>query len=199
MLPTDFEFIFVIAEVSGPGDERIVAASNNLDITVSSIGGLTLASVTVEGTDATAAGLSASVDLGHFGFDVIRTYPDFVTRQDIADRIGVSRQAVSSWTRGERCGNDPFPSATSLVGDGIWLWADVVEWRRRNGHEIDDDIAYPSLADHARVDAYLAKRQEITLNAQPSSERLHFAPAVTRPAFVWGMADSSQRDYSLAS
>lgn len=151
---TEFELIFVISDVIGPGDERIAKVEEHLDIVVESHSGLTLATVTAEGAEVVTAALKAATLLTACGLAALRSYPDLVTRQDIADRSEVSRQAVGNWVRGERLHSDPFPTPANLVGGGAWLWGDVVAWLRRQGYEIDD-IEFPSMDDHARIDGAL--------------------------------------------
>lgn len=208
MSPTEFEFIFVTDEVVDPADERIDAAMSHLDIVVESHNGLTLATVAATGVDAKSAGISAARILRDCGFQVERTYPDLVTRQDIADRIGMSRQAVGNWVRGDRHEADPFPTPTTLVAGGAWLWSEVIGWLTRNtSHR--EEVGYPTHFDHIGVDTYLATALEadkapsepasIHVRFARVSEGLVFAPATTRSALHWGAADSSQHDYSLAS
>ncbi|WP_328660201.1 hypothetical protein [Nocardia salmonicida] len=49
---------------------------------------------------------------------------------------------------------DPFPAPANLVGGGVWLWGSVVAWLRRQGHETDD-LGFPSMSDHTRIDSAL--------------------------------------------
>lgn len=154
MSPTEFELIFAIPEVADPTDKRISVVEEHLDIVVESHSGLTLATVTAEGHDAAAAALGAAAILSICGLAPTRSYPDLVTRQDIADRAQVSRQAVGNWVRGERITADPFPSPVNLVGGGVWLWGEIVAWLRRHNHSTDD-ISFPSLNDHVRIDTLL--------------------------------------------
>lgn len=166
MSPTEFELIFVVPEVSGPGDLRIEKVEEHLDIVIESHNGLTLATVTAEGSEAVAAALTAATVLAACGLRPVRSYPDLVTRQDIAERAQVTRQAVGNWVRGDRMQSDPFPSPANLAGGGVWLWGDVVAWLQRHDYEIDD-IGFPSMDDHARIDCALL--------AIPGNLRLHGA------------------------
>ncbi len=51
----------------------------------------------------------------------VRLEPDLVAIPDIANRIGVTREAVRNWANGTRHAN--FPPPTGVVGDGIKVWA----------------------------------------------------------------------------
>ncbi|MFC8528401.1 hypothetical protein [Nocardia sp. NPDC057227] len=154
MSTIEFELIFEVPEVSGPGDPRIEQVEEHLDIVVQSHSGLTLATVTADGAEVLAAALNAAHILAVCGLRPVRSHPDLVTRQDIAERAEVTRQAVGNWVRGERLRTDPFPVPANLVGGGVWLWGDVVAWLRRQGHETDD-LEFPSLSDHTRIDSAL--------------------------------------------
>ncbi|BAH55617.1 hypothetical protein MLGJGCBP_02013 [Rhodococcus sp. T7] len=197
MSPTEFELIFVTPEVSGPGDTRIAAVEELLDIVVESHSGLTLATVTAEGDDAVTAALDAAAVLSSRGLPVVRSYPDLVTRQDIADRAEVSRQAVGNWVRGDRMQSDPFPAPVNLVGGGAWLWGDVVAWLRRQDYKIDD-IEFPSMDDHVRIDAALVGAPRRTPKISGHLEaKVGFAPAVVGISRDWA-GDSFQSSYALA-
>lgn len=202
MSPTEFELIFVTPDIDGPGDMRIAKVEEHLDIVVESHSGLTLATVTAEGADAVTAALNAAAVLSACGLPVARTYPDLVTRQDIADRAEVSRQAVGNWVRGERIQSDPFPTPVNLVGGGAWLWGDVVAWLRRNDHEIDD-IEFPSINDHARIDSALLRSTESSStrsgHVELAGERagVLYAPSVAGSNRNWP-GGSFQSNYALA-
>lgn len=94
------------------------------------------------------------------GIRVDRSYPDFVTRSEIAERLNVSRQAVDLWARGERKKAVPFPAPISEVAGGFWLWRDVVDWASDNRLAgAYAAVAYPTFADHVRIDAELLDRR----------------------------------------
>ncbi|USI92886.1 hypothetical protein [Rhodococcus pyridinivorans] len=202
MSPTEFELIFVIPDLTGPGDDRIALVEEHLDVVVESHSGLTLATVTAEGADAVIAARTAAAVLSACGLPPVRSYPDMVTRQDIADRAEVSRQAVGNWVRGERVQSDPFPTPMNLVGGGVWLWGDIVAWLRRRGHDIED-MAFPSLADHSRIDAVLlqtlARSARFAGHVALSGERatVLYAPSVSATNRGWA-EESFQSSYALA-
>jgi hypothetical protein len=63
--------------------------------------------------------------------------------------------AVSNWVRGERL-SVAFPPAFSDAAGGIWLWGDVVRWRRTTSKQpIDPGVDYPTRADLDCLNDYI--------------------------------------------
>ena len=147
-----FEWTFVVLNLDGPDDERVDALCEATDAVVESHGGLHLIAVLTEGPTAVDAARRAIAQLRSCDLQATRTYPDFVTRADIAERSNKRRQAVDNWVRGDR--QKDFPGPVHLVGGGIWLWHDVQAWMRRERIQDvpPDDALYPSLSDHAAID-----------------------------------------------
>ncbi|WP_458315825.1 helix-turn-helix transcriptional regulator [Mycolicibacterium brisbanense] len=150
-----YEWMFVVPEISGPDDARIDALSDRVDSVVESHSGLNLVTLLAPGDTALAAARSALRTLDQCGLRPARSYPDLVARGDIAERVGVERQAVDHWIRGQR--RKGFPGPVHLAARGLWLWHDVAEWLEREHIDRDTDhgIAYPSLSDHALIDNQL--------------------------------------------
>lgn len=150
-----FEWMFVVPEISGPDDARIDALSTRVDSVVESHSGLNLVTMLVPGDNAVAAARGALRTFDQCGLRPVRSYPDLVARGDIAERVGVERQAVDHWIRGQR--RKGFPSPVHLAARGLWLWQDVAEWLERENIDYDNDegVAYPSLSDHALIDNQL--------------------------------------------
>ena len=95
--------------------------------------------------------------------EIHRAYPsarvlgldqDLVSVTDIAQRIGVTRQAIGHYVAGTR-GPGGFPRPDGVVGNGqrIWRWALVHEWlRQAEGIDVRfEDDAWPIPADEAVV------------------------------------------------
>ena len=85
-----------------------------------------------------------------------RVHPDLVTTSDIAQRVGVSREAVRKWVKDTR---KPFPTQFDNITAGhqrVWRWAEVADWLLK-AKSIDMDEDLPSLADIAHIDACLNK------------------------------------------
>ncbi len=114
--------------------------------------------VSAEGSSAFEAAQSAVANLEQLGVHVQHTSEDLVTRRDIAERLGLTAQAVGLWVRGERHAEDPFPESFNSVAGGVWLWGDVTAWAHRHGLDVEQDVHFPSREDHARIDAWLADR-----------------------------------------
>lgn len=89
------------------------------------------------------------------GAAAVRVDPDLVTISDIAQRVGVSREAVRKWTLSERT---PFPIPFSSTGKSqkLWRWVEIAEWLQIAKH-IDMDEDLPTSNDAAAIDACLAK------------------------------------------
>lgn len=154
-----FEWTFVVSPLDGPGDERIDSLYDKVDAFVASEGGLTLATIATAAWSAVQSARSAISALFSSGFEVERTYPDMVTRSEIAERANVSRQAVTLWVTGKR--QAAFPVPVSLAGSGIWLWSDVSRWLVENLRDFSTDgVGYPSLRDHLQVDYELSRSRQ---------------------------------------
>ncbi|MFE6923818.1 hypothetical protein ACFVAV_22525 [Nocardia sp. NPDC057663] len=152
-----FEFMFVVEGITDAFDPRIELVEAHLDCVLERHSELTLVTLAATGTSAYIAGVHAVHILETAGIRVTRTYADLVTRQDIADRAEVTRQAVGNWVRGERCGTQPFPAPTNLAAGGLWLWRDVNKWLAARGLE-HDSTDHLSLDTLAQIDAWLSSR-----------------------------------------
>ncbi len=153
----EYEWIFVVSGVADPFDPKIEQVEAQFDCMVDCHTDITLFTLTTPGTSAFTAGVAAVHVLDATGITVDRSYQDLVTRQDIADRAEVTRQAVGNWVRGERAGANRFPAAVSLVAGGLWLWRDVNRWLSDRGLT-HDSLGHPTLDDHAHLDSWLLSR-----------------------------------------
>ncbi|MFE3799660.1 helix-turn-helix transcriptional regulator [Nocardia tengchongensis] len=152
MTAHEFEVAFVIETVEAD-DPRIDQAMEVLPgTTISGALGLTVATTLVDADTAIEAGLRAAKALAAVGLTPQRTYQDLVSRQDIADRVGMSRQAVGNWVRGERQNSQPFPAPVTLASGGLWLWTSVVRWIEATGVAELNESTLPTLDDHCTLD-----------------------------------------------
>lgn len=192
----DFEIAFVIEQVDDPADERIDRAMELIpNLVLSFDGNLTMVTTLVTAADAVEAGVKAAKALEASDIRVLRTYQDLVTRQDIAERVGVTRQAVGNWVRGERHDDVPFPAPVSLVAGGVWLWGDVADWARSRGYEVED-VSFPSLDAHNRIDLLIsAGIGSVTLSTYESAADITFRHRGRKTI----TAHTYQRHYALAS
>ncbi|WP_138917876.1 XRE family transcriptional regulator [Gordonia effusa] len=153
-----FEYTYVISPLSGIDDSRIIKIEDSCDAVFENQDGFALATLSVAAVDGRQAGIDGAILLRRAGFEVVRTYPDFVTRGDIAERAGKTRQAVGNWIRGDRQSAIAFPRPVNLVAGGIWLWGTVVDWMRSAAVEaadIGDSLQFPSIEDHSFVDCFI--------------------------------------------
>jgi hypothetical protein len=153
----NYEFILVVEGIADAFDPKVERIEEHFDCIVEHHSELTLVTLTATGRSAFVAGVDAVRTLESFGVHVVRTYPDLVTRQDIADRAEVTRQAVGNWVRGERSGSIPFPRPVHLAAGGLWLWADIHHWLTDRGLPAEA-IEYPSLTTHTHLDNWLMSR-----------------------------------------
>lgn len=106
--------------------------------------------ITEEGESAHDAIRRACVKLQVNGLIVRDLQRDLVTASQIAQRTGLTRQAVHHWMRGTRRGG-AFPSPFDPT-NGLWLWGEVQRWAMDTGMPVDDaGVRYPSRADHDRA------------------------------------------------
>ena len=178
MSTTDFEIAFVIPELTDAFDPRVSRVEEAMDIVASSHSGVSVATVIATGSDAVAAGRAASAILSSCSLPPQRTYPDLVSRQGIADRLDISRQAVGNWARGERHQTQPFPAPVNMVAGGVWLWGDIAGWLRRTGRDVDDDLGFPTLEEHARLDNILADAP-VRRSSRAGQTRMHSVGSVS--------------------
>jgi hypothetical protein len=90
---------------------------------------------------------------------LLRIDDDLVDAPEIARRLGVTRQAVSLWTLGDR-GSGDFPRVDCVIGrHRVWRWADVVAWARRVGFVDDSECDGLTYEQSARLAGWLVRRR----------------------------------------
>lgn len=143
-------------EIEEADEDRYEAVEESFDITVAKHGNTTYLTASVEdSTSAIAAARKAIHALTAAGIRIHRLCEDLVTRTEIAERTGKTRQAVGLWVRGERRAvNQPaFPEPYHPLAGGIWLWGEVNAWLQRAGVAEADDCAYPDRCDYSVINA----------------------------------------------
>lgn len=152
-----YEWIFVVDELA---DDAVDAVYETCDALVSRHAGLTLLTVTAEGTAAVEAARTTITQLQQERrIKVQRAYEDLVTKVDIASRCRTTPQAVGQWVRGKRLRDFPFPECFSLTAGGIWLWGEVNEWLCRTGKQ-GDDIEYPHREDYVSINHWIHEARD---------------------------------------
>ncbi len=82
---------------------------------------------------------------------------DLVNITDIAERVGVTREAVRHWAVGKRRAGQ-FPSPLGAPGgQKIWEWAPVNAWLHLN-LGVWDGLTYPNHAELGEIDAFIEER-----------------------------------------
>jgi predicted DNA-binding transcriptional regulator AlpA len=86
----------------------------------------------------------------------MRLDEELVAIPDIAQRVGVTREAVRNWANGARHANFPLPRG--VVGDNIkvWRWADVDCWLAAN-LRLGDGLSHPNETELLEINAYLVR------------------------------------------
>ena len=154
-----YEFTFIIPLLTLSQEQML---ANTLGGRVEERKGLQLLTLTAEGMRAATTAITLVDQLVVEGVRPERTHPDLVSRQDIADRAGVTRQAVGQWVRGVRQASTPFPVPYNSVAGGIWFWGDVLAWLRPQGYGQDTGLRYPTLDEHIRIDRHIAINHKVT-------------------------------------
>ena len=127
-----FDFSLVLSNVDPDDDlleDRLYQAGCD-DALVNVIRGNVVLDFTREAKNFTHAVVSACLDVQKTGATIAHLEPDnSATMSDIAERIGISRQAVSHFVLGQRGpGNFPAPRARITSDSPIWNWVDVARW-----------------------------------------------------------------------
>lgn len=148
----EYELIFEIEPISEEAEMKLLG---EVDAFLGGHSGVCLLTVTWDGADALDAAQAAVEGLASYGITVIRAVEDLVSRGEIAQRTGVTRQAVSNWTRGDR-GSD-FPVPHVLAGGGLWHWTEVNLWLREHGLQADS-LTLPTISEITHINYELGRR-----------------------------------------
>ena len=122
----------IIASGLDPGmegyEDRFFEAGCD-DATLSFLKGVIIAEFSREAVSFSNAVASAYEDILKTGAKVERVEPDhLVSLSDIAERAGLTRQAISLYTRAERGAGFPNPVARVTSNSPLWDWLEVTEW-----------------------------------------------------------------------
>lgn len=136
-----FEMTFELPALSDAAEDGVVAM---LDATIAEHLGVLTATVLVDAPDCVAGARAVLAALGELGVVPLRLIDDLVTRSQIAERAGVTRQAVTNWVGGARQTATAFPAPYVLTGGGLWLWGEVLDYLRAIGIAVDENAAFPT-------------------------------------------------------
>lgn len=99
------------------------------DATLSFQKGVIIAEFAREAVSFSNAVVSAYEDILKTGARVKRVEPDYlVSLSEIAERSGLTRQAISLYTKAERGSGFPNPVARVTSNSPLWDWFEVTEW-----------------------------------------------------------------------
>ena len=132
-----------------------VIGANFDDLTWHAEAGKVIATLHTVSTDPVTEALTAAraITATLPGAHVTGVDPQLVALGDIADRLGISSEAVRLWAAGKRRAGTPFPEPTGQVSAGrtvmkIWSWPDVLTWLRVEYRlDPEPDVAYLSTRD----------------------------------------------------
>lgn len=103
-------------------------------------------------------------------FEFVRFSLELVTATEIAQRSGVTRQAVQQWVAGKR--GKGFPEPYTLIGTSrVWSWYDVASWLISEGKADEVISDAPPVPAHVleRMNGALAKRRCVDSDGWPAS------------------------------
>lgn len=143
--------------------------------------------VLAEGNTFDEAARTMLTRLQTLGLRVRRAVPDLLSKSDIADRLGVTRQAVQNWVTGAR--QSDFPLAINPVSGGVWLWHDVHVWAVAHARAVDHGVTFPSIDQIDTLNAWIASCKEpswrgTTVSSDKAVRRTVAAVGVTARAWV---------------
>lgn len=203
-----YEFALVVDGISPEDpdhDERLAAAGAD-DAMVFSDGDRTVVAFYRDAASPVEAlwAAVASIEEAYPDAGICRLDRDLVSTTDIADRLGVSREAVRKWVVGERVAGQGFPMPVGTVSHGtrVWEWAAVHEWLVTHKRiSVEDTPIPPDVA--TQFEAQLLARRgavappRLALHEWPGRtvDRADDAYVVTaaegRPIYVTGSYHSS--------
>lgn len=196
----DFELTFEVPALAEAAEDAI---AEDLDAVIATHAGVTTVTALVQAPDCLQAARTAIGALRRHGASPARLVDDLVTRGQIADRAGVTRQAVGMWVRGERHADNPFPAPFVLTGGGLWLWGEVAQVLTARGDLEDEAVAYPTRRESQLIGGMLAADQVLrgSWSAGLSLGETKFAvTAGIRPeALAVAAPDSVRTDFALSA
>jgi len=99
------------------------------DATLSFQKGVIIAEFARKAVSFSKAVANAYEDMLKTGVKIERVEPDYlVSLSDIAERSGLTRQAISLYTKAERGSSFPNPVARVTSNSPLWDWLEVTEW-----------------------------------------------------------------------
>jgi len=158
-----FEFSFIVSGVDPHSDDfedKFFEAGCD-DATLMLFKGRVVATFAREHETYSDAVVSAYANLSLTGANIERFDPDFlVTKSDIAERSGLTRQAITNYAKGERGEGFPAPTFRVMTSSPLWDWVDVSDWLYKNEHVARD--VYLDAVISRGVNSFIEKHSPIT-------------------------------------
>lgn len=157
------EVRFLVDNFSVDNPAQVEALYEHFDASAARICHSTVVTLTVEVPDGASNVSQIRLMVSHLERLVqLRTVDvdlDLVDEGEIADRLGVSRQAVNLLANGARGHSFPLPYALP-GGRRIWTWASVVRWVRqhRPAWDLDSGMEQLTREEQRAVSAWLYER-----------------------------------------
>ncbi|MFE4194377.1 hypothetical protein ACFRJ9_00785 [Paenarthrobacter sp. NPDC056912] len=148
-----FELRLRLGELSEETEDLLV---RQLDAVVSRFAGVPYATVLQDAPSGREAAHRIVARVRDLGGNVQSVDFDYVTRTEIADRLGATRQAVAYWVAGLRQADFPFPHPAIQAGVELWCWSDVVDWALASNHAVDEAVTLLSADEIAVINGELA-------------------------------------------
>jgi hypothetical protein len=134
------------------------------DLAWSSHDGQVTATVFTDAPDPVAAAAHLAARIGEHvpGARVTGASEQLVSVGDIADRAGVTTEAIRLWAAGKRRAKTPFPAPRGRISQGrtqmkIWAWGEVVAWLRHEYKlQVEPGLEFLDARQLARLNAILA-------------------------------------------
>lgn len=144
-----YEFTFVVDAADPHADDfedRFFEAGCD-DATLALMHGAVVACFDREATTYKDAVLSAYENILAAGASVLRFEPDYlVSAAEIAKRTGVTRGAVSHYSKGERGDGFPKPYARVTTKTPLWDWVDVSRWLCVHGKLDEEEYRFAQVS-----------------------------------------------------
>jgi hypothetical protein len=154
------------------------------DATISVINGIVALDFARSAKNFVHALATAIRDARRAGGEVVRIEPDpYVTAAEIAERAGLTRQAVSYLIQGARGpGNFPAPVFRVTSGSPLYDWLAVARWLRKSGRITGSSTLFEAAvvqevnkALHAFRPAEMPARRRSLIGVPPSTGPKHTA------------------------
>lgn len=191
-----YEVTLELPQISDEQEDAIVELTDGV---IATHYGVTTVTVDAEGDDYLSALRGMNRMLSRIGVAPRRLVMDLVSRSEIAERAGVTRQAVGNWVNGTRQVGT-FPAPFVLSGGGLWLWAEVAQALRSQGLMIDEGLAHPTRSQLIIASATLtAPWIESGTLASARSNWIHSTDGALVVSMPVSAPETARVDFSLAA